>query len=369
MNFKSLRFSSKIIWKAFWSHPFRQVLVALFAGLSIALVWLGWDMHIGVQTFLQKAWSGTGIPFTIVSTGELHSSRDALFSTTREQLPYDVYTSLIHTRAHLVALPWVVEEKTIKGIPIRIGYTDLHQLIQVRPWYVLDPQKAPLYILKGFKRTVLPWLEKMNMTSLTPQGTLHYPRHDFHVLIDIKQHPALQTRGLQWVEGRWFDDEQSFRRFARKFRQEYPVQFRSDNPSLARFSAFSGMVQGFVSMTGIGLAVFAYLALALILFHETRIRRKEWAILLATGIRGAQLRQMWIGFGILWTGIVFLSMNIWYWIGRFLFQGLLPDILIRPSFWEGPVITILSSICIFICLIPGYNQLYKHETLLALRAE
>ncbi len=369
MNFKHVGFFSRIIWKAFWSHPLRQILIALFGGLSISLVWLGWDMHVGIDTFLKKAWSGTGIPFTVVSAGEKTPSQDSLFSRTIQRIPYDVYDALHRSKHNAVIIPWVLEEVQVRDTTLRIGYTDLNNLIRVRPWYVIEPQHAPLYILDGYSQSVREWFTTMGLHFPSSPGVLRYPRHDFHALLDIHDFPGVRSRGLHWIEGRWFGEEQSFRKFAEQFTREYPVAFQSDNPSIARFSSFSNMIQGFVTMTGVGLAVFAYLALAFILFHETRVRRREWAILLATGMPLYQLRVMWIGFGIIWSAILFLFMNMWYWLGRFLFKGLLPDILIRPAIWEGPVITVLSAFFIFLCLIPGYRQLYKRETLLALRAE
>ncbi len=351
-----IRFLWRVTWKAFRSRRIVVILLSLFLGLAVGLVWLAWDAARAGRTYFAHLWKASGMPFYIRGT-----QPDPGRFTTTFAGPVDtaVYRALQRQSSDAYALiPWNEGERVVRKQTIRWVATDVDRVQQLRPWFqIRAPHTHTVWINPLYFPQSIAWQDVCAIWRLCDgsPGQFTSGHEPYAILIrwDVwAEH--VRPEYMDWIEGRWFGDPARFQTWKQAVEQRFGVTVFAHHPSVVRFRSIARSTQAFLTFSGWGLTIIALLTIHQVMLLDARLRRREWAIWKALGAGMADFGLHGLGLAVCWTALVLMAVNAVYWMGRLALHWVIPELVIRPSVWEGPLVAILVFLLCILALSPVF---------------
>ena len=357
--------------KAFWYHPWRVLLMSLFMGLALGLLWLSWDIQMAMDTYIQALWRSTGIPFTVRALGASGGENVLEPLGPVRKAEWERVVSRVPPVGPWV--PWVQREYNHDGLAIVWVITDVHTLPNIRPWMELHPPGRVLY-RSGWltpEDAWVAWCRAYPQVCDNREPGRWITGHErLHILVDLTAYEAVRPlRMYDWIEGRWTGDRAAFETWRRRLQNEFGLTVEADLPALSRFRLMGDTVRRFLRWTGVGLLFMSFFTYLLIILLDTHHRRYEWAIWSGVGADPTHFIVHFVLMAVFWSLSIFLLSNGMYWVGKGAIRLWLPELDVRPLWWEGPVIAVVGGLICMLAMLPAYFQVRRLEPAALLRGE
>ncbi|MCS7312807.1 MAG: ABC transporter permease [Acidobacteria bacterium] len=350
-------FIYRVTWKAFWARRRVALLMSLFLGLAIGLVWLSWDTDRAHRGYMNWLWQAVGTPFYVRN---LQADPARWSDDVHGPIPLSLWAQV--ERQFSVegeAVPWIERTTWVDGREVRWVVTDVRRLPFLRPWIRLSSPDEHVW-LNGQRPELQDLWPRLCQfwgaceESLGEWTTAHDP---LDVLIDWtwwqKRHP---TDTVDWIEGRWKGSAEAYTQWRQAVEAQFGVVVLSDYPAMNRFQTVVRLTEQFLRLSGWGLTTVALLTLLQVMLFDVQHRRREWAIWMTLGAYTRSFLAHLAGLAVCWSLFVFVAVNLAYWAGRVVLHWVLPELPITPAIWEGPLIALLIGGLCSLGMLPALRE-------------